>query len=158
MAPDINPSIPVVGQPNSSEEPKIVTALTQLVAAVNNVDTAQLADAAVTAVKIEAQQAWQTIALGSGGTLAYYKDSLGMVHLRGDQFSLSGPLSNGAVFATLPAGYRPGVEQWFTLKITNSASNNYPLSITAGGAITLRASAVGSETFSFGMIHFRAEG
>jgi hypothetical protein len=40
MAPDINPSIPIAGQPNSSEEPKIVTALTQLVAAVNNVDWA----------------------------------------------------------------------------------------------------------------------
>lgn len=40
--PDINPSIPVAGQPNSTEEPKIVTALTQLVGAVNNLDTANL--------------------------------------------------------------------------------------------------------------------
>lgn len=48
MAPDINPSIPIVGQPNSSEEPKVVTALTQLVAAVNDVDSAQIQDLSVT--------------------------------------------------------------------------------------------------------------
>lgn len=45
--PDINPSIPVVGQPNSTEEPKVVTALTQLIAAVNNVDTDQIADGTI---------------------------------------------------------------------------------------------------------------
>jgi hypothetical protein len=45
---DINPSLPVVGQPDSTEEPKIVTALTQLIAAVNNVDTDQITDGAIT--------------------------------------------------------------------------------------------------------------
>jgi hypothetical protein len=46
--PDINPSIPVIGQPDSTEEPKVVTALTQLVAAVNDVDSAQITDGVVT--------------------------------------------------------------------------------------------------------------
>lgn len=50
MSPDISPSIPVVGQPNSTEEPKLVTALTQLVAAVNDVDSAQLAVAVAQAL------------------------------------------------------------------------------------------------------------
>jgi hypothetical protein len=45
--PDINPSIPVVGQPDATEEPKIVTALTQLVAAVNDVDSAQITDGVI---------------------------------------------------------------------------------------------------------------
>lgn len=36
--PDISPSIPIVGQPNSSEEPKIVTALGSIVATINNLD------------------------------------------------------------------------------------------------------------------------
>jgi hypothetical protein len=45
----INPSIPVVGQPNSSEEPKIVTALTQLVGAVNNIDSSQIVDGTIVA-------------------------------------------------------------------------------------------------------------
>jgi hypothetical protein len=51
--PDISPSIPVVGQPNSTEEPKIVTALTQLVAAVNDVDSAQITDGAVQAADLQ---------------------------------------------------------------------------------------------------------
>jgi hypothetical protein len=45
--PDINPSIPVVGQPDATEEPKIVTALTQIVAALNDVDSAQITDGVV---------------------------------------------------------------------------------------------------------------
>ncbi len=45
--PDINPSLPQVGQPDSTEEPKVVTALTQLIAAVNNVDTDQIEDGTI---------------------------------------------------------------------------------------------------------------
>jgi hypothetical protein len=39
---DIAPPIPTVGQPDSTEEPKIVTALNALVGAVNNVEADQL--------------------------------------------------------------------------------------------------------------------
>lgn len=46
--PDINPSIPVVGQPDSTEEPKIVTALQSIVAAVNDIDAANITDLSVT--------------------------------------------------------------------------------------------------------------
>lgn len=43
--PDINPSIPIIGQPDSTEEPKVVTALTQLVAEVNErVEESELSD------------------------------------------------------------------------------------------------------------------
>lgn len=54
MSPQINPSIPIAGQPNLSEEPKIVTALSQLVAAVNNVDAAQIVDGTITATELAA--------------------------------------------------------------------------------------------------------
>lgn len=54
MSPDINPSLPIVGQPDSSEEPKIVTALSQLIAAVNDVDSAQIQDLAVTTADLAA--------------------------------------------------------------------------------------------------------
>lgn len=42
---DIAPPTPTVGQPNSTEEPKIVTAINQLVGAVNDVEATQLASA-----------------------------------------------------------------------------------------------------------------
>jgi len=51
--PDISPSIPVVGQSNATEEPKIVTALTQLVAAVNDVDSAQITDGVIQDVDLQ---------------------------------------------------------------------------------------------------------
>jgi hypothetical protein len=43
----VNPSLPVVGQPDATEEPKIVTALSQIVGAVNNVDSSQITDGVV---------------------------------------------------------------------------------------------------------------
>jgi hypothetical protein len=83
------------------------------------VTTGKIADAAVTAVKIETQQAWQAATFqnswvnfdgaatdADGG---YYKDSLGRVWIKGR-------VKNGtlglAVF-TLPAGYRPSENHYF---------------------------------------------
>jgi hypothetical protein len=47
--PDINPSIPIPGQPNASEEPKIPTALSQIVATLNNLDDDNIAAAGLSA-------------------------------------------------------------------------------------------------------------
>lgn len=49
---DINPSIPQVGEPVSTSDPKIVTALTTLVSTINALDTSNYADASVTKVKL----------------------------------------------------------------------------------------------------------
>lgn len=76
-----------------------------------------LADNGVTAIKIEAQQAWQTLSLSNswvafGGAYAtprYMKDSLGFVHVEG--LIKSGTM--GQIAATLPVGYRPsGTMYW----------------------------------------------
>ena len=169
--PDINPSLPIIGQPNSTEEPKVVTALSQLIAAVNDVDSAQILDLAVstadiannavTAAKIEAQQAWQTVALsGFTGNLSYYKDSLGQVHLRGDVFtSPGGGITSGTTLATLPAGYRPASTQQFNLPAVQGATAISPgiVRISTAGAITNSASLSASVDYSFGHIHFRGE-
>jgi hypothetical protein len=49
----INPSLPIVGQPNSSEEPKIVTFESQLLALVNgNLDDANIAPAGLSAASL----------------------------------------------------------------------------------------------------------
>jgi hypothetical protein len=44
--PQINPSIPILLQPDASEDPKIQTALSQLVATINALDTANLSPSA----------------------------------------------------------------------------------------------------------------
>jgi hypothetical protein len=172
--PDINPSLPVVGQPDSTEEPKVVTALSQLIAAVNDVDSAQILDAtigtadlannAVTAAKIEAQQAWQTIALGGGPTyspttLAYFKDSLGMVHLRGDVITTSvAGASAGATLCTLPAGYRPVTSQRFTfIHLNGTTYLGSAITISTAGVVTLEKATVAGDVISFGNVHFRGE-
>jgi hypothetical protein len=171
--PDINPSMPIIGQPNATEEAKVLTALTQLVAAVNDVDSAQILDAtivtadlannAVTAAKIEAQQAWQTLAIsgtGISGNLMYFKDSLGIVHLRGDAFTASVTIPDGTAVGTLPTGYRPGTLQTFVGVARNasvSPSTTGVLTISTGGVLTFTQGAPTSATVTFGGVHFRAE-
>lgn len=58
------------------------------------------------------QNGW--VALGAGGsTPAYFKDQLGIVHLRGELKSgTSSNTATGDMF-TLPAGYRPAENQQF---------------------------------------------
>jgi hypothetical protein len=52
--PQINPSIPILLQPDATEEAKVQTALTQLVATINALDATNLVDSAVTPAKLEA--------------------------------------------------------------------------------------------------------
>jgi hypothetical protein len=156
----INPSLPIAGQPNSSEEPKIPTALSQLVATINNLDTANLADRAVTAVKIEAQQAWQSLGTPTGfssGTLYYSKDSLGRVHLRGDLLTVAASnIPANTTLATLPAGYRPVSTQYFPItSVTNGPTSQ--CYITAAGVIAPPVGLFANGTYAFGAVSFRAE-
>jgi hypothetical protein len=47
MSPQINPSLPTVGGPDSSEEPKVVTAFAAIIGAINGgLDTSNLATSA----------------------------------------------------------------------------------------------------------------
>jgi hypothetical protein len=91
-----------------------------------SVTTGKLGAAQVTSPKIEAQSAWTLATMatgtytwtqypghgnpGSAPDVAYMKDSLGFVHLRGGCVP-NIALSNGSLFFTLPTGYRPGVNQ-----------------------------------------------
>lgn len=49
---DIDPTLPAINEPNSTADPKVRAALVDIVAAVNNLGTANLADSAVTTAKI----------------------------------------------------------------------------------------------------------
>lgn len=80
--------------------------------ATGKISTTGIADAAVTAAKIESQQAFQTVSFTNSWVdydaanfyvAGYMKDSLGFVHIRG--LVKSGVI--GSSIFTLPAGYRP---------------------------------------------------
>lgn len=96
---------------NTTKKFSLSTLTTWLQSLVNLVTTPMIADDAVTAAKIENQQAWQTPTMTNGwvtydGTYnppGYMKDSLGFVHLRG----LIKNGTDGTSMFTLPAGYRP---------------------------------------------------
>jgi hypothetical protein len=123
------------------------------------ITTSMLGLGVVTASKIEAQQVWQSIVLaGFTAGIAYYKDSLGMVHFRGDSIPTTGS-SAGATLGTLPAGYRPGTTQWFWMHHTASGfeSTGRGFTINNAGAIVSPVAIGASTSWAFGGVHFRAE-
>lgn len=89
-------------------------------------DGTGIANNAITAAKIEVQQAWQVPTFTNSWinydttvfqAAGYMKDSLGFVHLRG--LVKNGTVSS-AIF-TLPAGYRPLKQLLFSAVINGSA-------------------------------------
>jgi hypothetical protein len=120
-----------------------------------SIATAKLADDAVTAAKIETQQAWQDLAMAgnfAGQTLRYMKDSLGFVHVRPD--AITAAIAGGQVIATFPVGYRPGVSSYFVLPY--NTGNGVRVDLTVAGALSF-SSPIASGVLSFGGVYFRAE-
>jgi hypothetical protein len=125
----------------------------------------------VTAAMVEAQQAWQTLAAPGSfggntwtGSVQYYKDSLGIVHLRGTVASSDGIWSPAGTFVTLPAGYCPGtIHNAIALmwQDASPSSKTYHSSIVIGtdGVVTLGTSGFSANptSASFDGISFRAE-
>lgn len=73
------------------------------------VGTADLANGAVTAAKIETQQAYQSLSGPFAQNISYFKDSLANVHLRSSMYTVpSGSVAQGTTLTTFPAGTRPG--------------------------------------------------
>jgi hypothetical protein len=118
----------------------------------------------VTAAEIEAQQAWQTLTFSGGkatGSLKYYKDSLGTVHvITNGTVTLTLPWTAGdAAGATMPAGYRPGQDTYFGFKPPGISS--YALKVSSAGVITMADTVGGSgvvgAVFVSGEVTWRAE-
>lgn len=103
--PKINPSLPVVGQPDSTEEPKIVTALSQLVSAVDNVDSDQIADGTISVADLAAivQQAL----IPTGTILATAKAAADAGFLMGDGSAVS-RTTYSALFNAIGTTYGAG--------------------------------------------------
>lgn len=127
----------------------------------SSVGTTQLAPLSVTAAKIETQEAWINVTYQNSwidydtGTWypgSYYKDSLGIVHLRG--LVKNGTM--GSNIFTLPAGYRPSKQILFS-SLQNNASGR--LDVTAGGGVVATAGLAGvSNAFvQLDNVHFKAE-
>jgi hypothetical protein len=127
------------------------------------VSTNQIFPASITADKLNAapgQQAWQTVAFAVGswsGSVAYFKDSLGLVHLRSDVLTLNsgGTISGGTTLFTLPVGYRPGNSQVFVISAGGAAGNG--CTITSAGVVTTANGQADGNTLAFAGVHFRAE-
>lgn len=120
------------------------------------VTTDKIADAAVTAAKMEAQQAWIAPTMQNGWITfdttfnppGYYKDSLGIVHLRG--MMKSGTLNVTAF--TLPVGYRPAFKVLMAT-ISNQALGR--LDVTTDGMVIPN---MGSNIyFTLDNLRFKAE-
>ena len=125
--------------------------------ATNAVGTTNIANGAVTSAKIETQQAWQAVSYENGwvvhgnpeyGTVNYYKDTMGIVHLKG-------LASNGNVNApifTLPAGYRPNQRLLFHVQ-TNGAQGR--VDILTNGQV--QGVGINNAWVSFNGITFKAD-
>lgn len=62
---DINPNLPAVNEPNSTADPKILSALSTLVSTVNNLESANLSSGAVTLEKLAADITDLLVPVGS---------------------------------------------------------------------------------------------
>lgn len=133
------------------------------------VGTASLAALAVTAAKMDlttlpaAQQAWQTISISGTNitttNVGYFKDSLGIVHFRGDLVPVTNSVTDATVIGTLPAGFRPGTTspQYFPYARQTGASAG-TLTVTSAGAIAIFGmNPGGASGFYLSGIHLRAE-
>lgn len=147
----LNLTLPSIGQPNSTEDVKIVNALTAIQSVVNgNLDSSNFA----------AQPAYQSLALVNGlntRTLNYYKDNLGTVHFRGDPQAVVSPgISTSTLLGTLPVGYRPGIAI-SVMGYEPGTTTICDFGIATDGKITAGFNANIGTLISFGNVSFRAE-
>jgi hypothetical protein len=112
-----------------------------------------------------AQEAWKTPTFENSWTndannvhydAGYYKDSLGIVHLRGNLKNLAGSNTGvGTNAFTLPAGYRPARQYAFITAAYLGSSPAVRMDVSSTGGVYVRAD-YGSTLFLDG-ISFRAE-
>ena len=126
-------------------------------------DGTGIGDGAVTAAKIETQQAWQTVAYAAGwgdydaGTEwyggRYMKDSVGIVHLAGLIKNISGSTKTGGQLFTLPVGYRPLFKMRFNSAFSGSGG---VIDVQPDGIVTTTASIANSDWISLSNVSFKA--
>jgi len=127
-----------------------------------------IANLAVTAAKIETQQAWQTPTYTTGvidfdaggstqyGGVRYMKDSLGFVHIKGILKNNTGSsIAAATVLLTLPAGYRPA--QILRFVGENSGSLSVVCMNASGGFYTDTTALPNGAFVSLSGITYKAE-
>jgi len=108
-----------------------------------------------------AQPSWTTPTYSSGWsdygspfqTIGYFKDTLGMVHLKGMVRNSSGSSKTGNIF-TLPAGYRPGATMLTPVEVFNAHGR---LDIQADGEVIAKTSVPNTRWITLTNIQFLAE-
>lgn len=159
MSPAPSYTIPSLNSPTFTEEPKISTALSDLKSLLTgNLDNDNIdANADIARSKIADAEAVTVVGSGGGAPafenswtsvtgkqVGFWKDGLGMVHLRGAADHTS---ATDTTIFTLPAGYRPSLEEVF------SAVGGIFVTIETTGAVVAQAT---SQFHHLGGVSFRA--
>lgn len=97
------------------------------------------------------QNGWQNVG-GATSTVAFYKDSLGIVHLRGNLVSGI----NGETAFTLPAGYRPP-KSLFMPAATSGLSDSAAVELFANGNANVSFGGSGAPIIGLAGLSFRAD-
>jgi hypothetical protein len=121
--------LPRLQQLSSSEDQKVVNVLTELQTIISSIESVNITNNTIPPAKIETQPTWSTLTLVNGGvwsptTMAYWKDSLGIVHIRPEFYTPTIDITDNTIIATLPAGNRPGVSIIFGLCLNLNPNNN----------------------------------
>jgi hypothetical protein len=134
------------------------------------VSTAKIGAKQVTAPKIEDPGAWTMLpTVSPGGTgswvsgVEYYKDQFGVVRFHGS-LTLSGAPGSPMNIASMPAGFRPGINAYFAVPRTDNPAAGCIVTMAAFIAYTTGAfQALGSPgswaagTYQFNQVSYRAE-
>lgn len=134
---DINPAIPQINEPNSTADPKIVTALNSLIATINALDSSNYADASVTLAKLATDALNKFPKLN---TVADKKVEFGSTTVTCSSGGGSGSIAYGTASVTHGMGATP-THVFLTVKSGG----------TLGGGnviVGLSSSGVGSTTFT----------
>ncbi|HEU4975288.1 MAG TPA: hypothetical protein VFT50_09380 [Baekduia sp.] len=140
----IDPTLPTVGQPNSTEDADIVSAFQAILALVNgglddaniangaNIDGAKLLAHSVGTTQIAAVES--AVITGSAFTLTpvVYKDVTGRIHFGTDEYDLGSSVPAGGTLLTLPVGFRPGATKTGTLMQLTTAGGATPIHVRIG--------------------------
>jgi hypothetical protein len=89
-------------------------------------------------------------------SVAFYKDPLGVVHLRGIAKCVSFPSCSNITIFILPPGYHPVAQEAFPV-LTSATGANPRVDVTSSGAVVLRIEVPTDGWLSLDGITFRAD-
>jgi hypothetical protein len=115
----INPTMPTPGDARGAEEIDLANALQALLADYNgSINADNIAAGAIGTSELAVPAAWTAVPSYAAGwsdydSAGFYKDLLGIVHLRGEILRSGSASVPGELLFILPPGYRPAFRGYF---------------------------------------------